>query len=54
MAVGWVLGYYILDRLMGTYPWCSIIMLLLGAGAGFYEITKILVDVQRDKGEPKN
>ncbi len=42
MAAGWIFGYFALDRWFHVYPWCSITFTLLGAGAGFYEILKIL------------
>ncbi len=34
--VGWVL-----DRLLGTFPWIMIVMLLLGMAAGFRNILKM-------------
>ena len=43
MAAGWFLGYFLLDRTLGIFPWGSAGLTLLGAGAGFYEILKILV-----------
>jgi ATP synthase protein I len=42
MAAGWLLGYFLVDRWFGTFPWGTILFLFLGAGAGFYEIYKIL------------
>jgi len=42
MAAGWLLGYFLVDRWLGTFPWGTILCLFLGAGAGFYEIYKIL------------
>jgi len=42
MAAGWLLGYFGIDRWAATFPWASILMTLLGAGAGFYEIVRIL------------
>jgi F0F1-type ATP synthase assembly protein I len=47
MGAGWILGYF-LDRLFGTFPLTGIVMTLLGAGAGFYEIARILAADQRD------
>ena len=43
MAGGWVLGYYLADHYLGTFPWGSILCTLLGAGAGFYEIVRLLM-----------
>ena len=51
MAAGWVLGYYVVDRLFGTFPWGTVSAILLGAGAGFYEIIRILAIDQRDTGD---
>jgi len=50
MAAGWVLGYYLLDRYLQIFPWGSIVFTILGAGAGFYEIVKLLAP-DRDKGD---
>ncbi len=50
MAAGWVIGYYILDPMLGSFPWGSIIMTLLGAGAGFYEIVRILIPTGGNHG----
>jgi F0F1-type ATP synthase assembly protein I len=56
MAGGWVMGHYLLDRYLGTGPWGGIACLILGAGAGFYEITKLLMTkTDRDtKESPPN
>ena len=43
MAGGWVLGYYVLDRYLTEFPWGSLILTFLGAGAGFYEIVRLLM-----------
>lgn len=43
MAAGWIMGYFLVDRTLDMFPWGSILFTLLGAGAGFYEIVKILV-----------
>ena len=51
MAAGWLLGFLLVDRFLHTYPWGSIVLTLLGAGAGFYEIFKIVAP-GRDNGEP--
>ena len=49
MAAGWFLGHFVVDKFLGTSNWGSIIFVLLGAGAGFYEIMRILTDGQRGK-----
>jgi F0F1-type ATP synthase assembly protein I len=51
MAAGWLLGYLLVDRFLHIYPWGSIVLTLFGAGAGFYEILRILAP-GRDHGEP--
>lgn len=51
MAVGGLLGYYIVDRYLASYPWGTVICVMLGAAAGFYEIVKILILDQRGKRE---
>jgi F0F1-type ATP synthase assembly protein I len=43
MAVGWLLGYYVVDRFLSSFPWGTVVFILLGAGAGFFEIVRILV-----------
>ena len=48
MAAGWVTGYYLIDRPFGLFPWASIALILLGGGAGFYEIFRLLVDQHRN------
>ncbi len=42
MAVGWVAGYYLVDRNFGTFPWGGVVLTLVGAGIGFYEIFVLL------------
>jgi F0F1-type ATP synthase assembly protein I len=42
MAGGWVAGYYLVDHFFGTFPWGSLAVTLIGAGAGFYEIIRLL------------
>ncbi len=50
MAAGWLLGFFLVDPYLHTFPWGSIILTLFGAGAGFYEILRILAP-GRDHGE---
>jgi len=50
MAGGWVMGHYLVDRFLDTGPWGGIVCLFLGAGAGFYEITKLLIQSQGKSG----
>jgi F0F1-type ATP synthase assembly protein I len=51
MAAGWILGYFVLDRFLLSFPWGSILAMFIGAGAGFYETYKILVSNQERKGD---
>jgi len=38
--VGFAIGYY-LDKLFKTFPWLTVIFLLLGIFAGFYDLVKV-------------
>jgi len=49
MGVGGLLGYYVVDGYLSSYPWGTVVFVLLGAVAGFYEIAKILILDQRNK-----
>jgi F0F1-type ATP synthase assembly protein I len=42
MGIGWMLGYYGVDRFLGTFPWGTILMVFFGAGAGFWQIIRML------------
>ena len=42
MLAGWLLGYFLIDRFLEIFPWGSIVCALFGAGAGFYQIIRIL------------
>jgi F0F1-type ATP synthase assembly protein I len=44
MAAGGCLGYFIVDPLAGSSPWATIVLTLAFAGAGFYQIVKLLTD----------
>ena len=37
---------YLLDRLLRTWPWLFIIMLILGIGAGIYNLIKSMLKLQ--------
>lgn len=52
MAAGGFLGYFVVDRYLGIFPWGTLVLLLLGAGAGFYEIYRILTVEQSEP--PRN
>jgi len=47
MAGGWFLGYYLVDRYFASFPWGTIALTMAGAGAGIYEIFRILNDDRR-------
>ena len=51
MAGGWILGYYVLDRYVTKFPWGSLILTFLGAGAGFYEIVRLLMTDRRSDSD---
>ncbi|MCL4475528.1 MAG: AtpZ/AtpI family protein [Nitrospirae bacterium] len=38
--VGFAIGYY-LDKFFTTFPWLTILFLLLGIIAGFYDLVKV-------------
>lgn len=42
MAGGWVLGYFLVDRTLGIFPWGGIAGTVFGAAAGLYEIYRLL------------
>lgn len=48
MAAGWLFGYFLIDRYMSTFPWGTLLFVFLGAGAGFYEIVRIVL-LDRDE-----
>ena len=50
MAAGWLLGHYVVDYYLSSFPWGGLLLTLLGAGAGLYEVIRILISDQRDKG----
>ncbi len=56
MAAGWLLGYYVVDRYLRSFPWGTIVLILIGAGAGFFEIVRILVSPggKRDRSTDGN
>ncbi|MBI4446210.1 MAG: AtpZ/AtpI family protein [Acidobacteria bacterium] len=41
LLVGYLIGEW-LDRRWGTFPWLSMLFLLLGGGAGFLQVFRIL------------
>ena len=49
MAAGAALGYFAVDPVLGIYPWGTIVLTLAGAGAGFYQIVRILTGNPRGR-----
>jgi F0F1-type ATP synthase assembly protein I len=52
MSAGAALGYYVADPLLGTSPWATIVLTLLFAGSGFYQIIQLLTQDARDRADP--
>ncbi len=50
MGAGWLLGWAV-DRMLGTFPVAAVVLTLFGAGAGFYEIYRILSREQQNPDE---
>ena len=48
--IGFAIGYFLLDRFLNTFPWFTIIFLILGIAAGF----KYLIKIARKMGNNKN
>ena len=51
--IGFAIGYFLLDRFLNTFPWFTIIFLILGIAAGFKYLFKI-VSKMDNKKESKN
>jgi len=49
--VGTGLGV-LLDRWLGTRPWLTLLLLVLGIAAGFYNVFRMLAALQRDSKRP--
>jgi F0F1-type ATP synthase assembly protein I len=47
MAAGAALGYFVVDRLLGSFPWGTIVLVLVSSAAGFYQIVRILTGDRR-------
>ncbi len=52
--IGFALGYYLVDRYLNTYPWFTIIFLLLGIAAGFKHLFKIAFKEDSSADSEKN
>ena len=53
MAVGWLLGHYLVDGVFSSHPWGCVSLTLMGAAAGLYEIFRILLSDQRSRNGPR-
>ncbi len=42
MGAGWLLGYFLVDKVFHSFPLGSVALGFLGAAAGFIEIYKLL------------
>jgi ATP synthase protein I len=57
LALSIVFGLLIggwLDGVFGTEPWLTLVMLIVGAGAGFLALYRALKRLQQDDGDPGN
>jgi ATP synthase protein I len=50
VGIGLGAGVWI-DGKLGTKPWFTVILLLVGLAAGLYESAKMLIDVTRNNGD---
>ncbi|MDJ0836150.1 MAG: AtpZ/AtpI family protein [Acidobacteriota bacterium] len=50
LLIGGLIGWY-LDDWLGTAPWLLIIFIILGLTAGFLEIFRALVSIERAEAE---
>lgn len=46
--VGFAIGHWLLDRIFNTFPWFTIIFLILGIIAGFKYLFKIVKKAEED------
>jgi ATP synthase protein I len=47
--VGFALGYFVLDRIFNTFPWFTLIFLILGIIAGFRYLFKVASRISNNK-----
>ncbi|UCH45269.1 MAG: AtpZ/AtpI family protein [Nitrospiraceae bacterium] len=47
--VGFAIGYWVIDRFLGTFPWFTLIFLIIGIATGFRYLLRIAFK-QRDNG----
>jgi len=51
--IGFAIGYYLLDRFFNTFPWFTIIFLLIGIASGFKYLFKIISRMGNEDGNTK-
>jgi F0F1-type ATP synthase assembly protein I len=51
-CVGFALGYWVLDKYLGTAPWFTIIMTALGIFSGFNHLFKIAKKAEERDNDP--
>lgn len=51
--IGFAIGYYLLDRFLNTFPWFTIIFLLIGIASGFKYLFKIVSRMGKGDGNTK-
>lgn len=54
ILVSFVLGYFVLDPWLGTFPWMTVVMILLGVFSGFYELYKEVTYLERVEQEDQD
>ena len=50
-AIGFAIGYWLLDGYLNTYPWFTIIFLLLGIASGFIYLFRIALKAGKKTGK---
>jgi ATP synthase protein I len=48
--IGFAIGYYLLDKFFGTFPWLTVAFTLLGIVAGFKYLFKVASRMSNDQG----
>jgi len=54
IVVGWAIGYLLVDPWLDTFPTFTVIFILLGVVAGFYELYRELVYLERVSKEEED
>ncbi|MBI4654598.1 MAG: AtpZ/AtpI family protein [Nitrospirae bacterium] len=48
--IGFAIGYYLLDKYLNTFPWFTIIFLILGIAAGFKYLLTVALKEKNNSG----